>query len=60
MWEFDLLSAFVVCLSIGLELLLFWCFEEYYCRKAKHVCADCKAWSCRGKICYYKKKKAGD
>lgn len=36
-------------------------FEAYYCRKAKHVCADCKAWSCQGKHCDYKRKqKAGD
>lgn len=36
----------------GIELF-FW---GYYCRKSKHICSDCKAWSCQGKYCDYKRK----
>lgn len=42
---------------LGFVLDLIPClYEAYYCRRAKHICADCKAWSCQGKHCDYKRK----
>lgn len=62
--EFEIINnpTFFAGVIFGMLFDLIPCiYEWYYCRKAKHICADCKAWSCQGKHCEYKRKqKAGD
>lgn len=60
MWEFDKISALIGVLTILVDVWLFSLFEWLDCRKAKGDCAKCKAWTCRAKQLYYKKRKAGD